>query len=86
MIENCSRPYGLIVWRLLRNRPSGPDWFDDVQLDYYAEFRDHLQKLYSPLVREEETCVILDLRSAPTHRLNGTTSVSQWMGVDDGTR
>ena len=47
--------------------PSTAAWW----LDHYTEFKQHLERLYLPLVREENTCVIFDLRSGQARLVNG---------------
>jgi GT2 family glycosyltransferase len=61
--------------------PSTSAWW----LDRYAEFRQHLEQVYLVLAREEDTCVIFDLRLDQHHGANGA-SASQFGGVEDGTR
>jgi GT2 family glycosyltransferase len=61
--------------------PSTASWW----LDHYAELRQHLERLYLLLVREEDTCMIFDLRVRP-HRANGAASDGQWGGVEDAVR
>ena len=43
-------------------------------LDHYTGFRQHLERLYFPLVREENTCVIFDLRVVSTENVHGASA------------
>jgi hypothetical protein len=62
--------------------PSTAGWW----LEHYTEFRQHLERLYLQLVREEHTCVIFDLRLGQPRRVNSAASASEWGGVEDGIR
>jgi hypothetical protein len=61
--------------------PSTAAWW----LDHYTEFRQHLERLYPLVVRDETTCAIFDLRLGQHSHSKGAASPSPCGVGGDGT-